>query len=242
MIEDSEFVPENLYHPEMSEDEVQIRRDWQDRIYQEMFESRGDRVVSVLDKELTVLEGVFPPTAPDSILLAETVQREVDGDDSVLDLGTGTGIQGIIAAEKGARVVATDISSQLLKCARLNFEKQGLAEKVEVLESDLFSGLEGRKFDWIVFNSPFRWFKPRDEAERACLDENYQTLTRFFKEAKDYLENNGRILMVFSDSGDINYFESLIEDNNYQSEVVKERTVKYDDQCEWKYKVYKLCV
>ncbi len=238
--ESIDFTSEDLYRSQMSPAEVQRRRDWEDKVYHEMISTGGERIVNVFDKAIVVREGIFPSTAPDSILLAEAVRGEVKESDKVLDLGTGTGIQGIMAAEKGAEVVSTDVSQKCLDCAKINFERQGLGKKVETLQSDLFSSLKGKQFDLIVFNPPFRWFKPRNEMERASLDENYQNLGIFFKEAKEYLKENGRILMVFASSGDIDYFESLIDKNDYHSDIVTKKTIRYNDQYEWEYKVYKL--
>ena len=49
--------------------------------------------------------------------------------------------------------------------------------------------------------------------ERSIADENYQTLTKFFKEVKEYLKPKGKILIFFGDSGDLNYLKSLIKEN-----------------------------
>lgn len=224
------------YRPTMSGDEIRRRREWWDRVRQDLLETKEERTVEVLGRELVVLPEVFPPVWPDSVLLAKAVQEEVKEDDYVLDLGTGSGVQGIVAADKGAWVVATDINPQALVCTRRNAEKCDLTEKVKVIRSDLFSKIKQEKFDLIIFNPPFRWFESETMPERAGLDENYKTLRQFFEEARDHLKREGRILTVFSTTGDMPYFESLIEKNNYQSEVVTE--TESDEG--WQYKVYKL--
>ncbi|MGH3575022.1 MAG: methyltransferase [Pseudonocardiaceae bacterium] len=59
-----------------------------------------------------------------------------------------------------------------LAVARDNALRNGVADRVEVRRSDVFSNVDGR-FDLIVFDPPFRWFAPRDVLEAATTDENY---------------------------------------------------------------------
>jgi release factor glutamine methyltransferase len=60
----------------------------------------------------------------------------------------------------------------------------------------VFSNVDGA-FDLIIFDPPFRWFAPRDLLEAATTDENYQALTRFFRQARQHLTHRGRML-IFS--------------------------------------------
>ncbi len=153
-----------------------------------------------------------------------------------MDLGTGTGIQWIFAAEKALRVVSVDINPMAIKCARLNAKNLKLNDKITVFKSDLFSNIKD-KFDLIIFNPPFRWFKPRDILERGELDENYRTLRKFFRKARKYLKNNGRILLFFSNSGDINYLKCLIKLHRFKHKIIAKRKSKG-----WDYKVYRLAI
>ncbi|WP_403024270.1 methyltransferase [Salinibacterium sp. GXW1014] len=73
---------------------------------------------------------------------------------SVLDLGTGCGIQALHAARHADRVVATDISSRALELARLNSRLAGI-ETVELREGSLFEPVAGERFDLVVSNPPF---------------------------------------------------------------------------------------
>lgn len=74
--------------------------------------------------------------------------------ESVLDLGTGCGIQAMHAARHAARVVATDISSRALDFARLNAELNGIST-IEFRLGSLFEPVAGERFDQIVSNPPF---------------------------------------------------------------------------------------
>jgi methylase of polypeptide subunit release factors len=73
---------------------------------------------------------------------------------SVLDLGTGCGIQALHAARFADRVVATDISQRALEFAALNAELNGVAN-IEFRLGSLFEPVAGEQFDRIVSNPPF---------------------------------------------------------------------------------------
>ena len=74
--------------------------------------------------------------------------------DSVLDLGTGCGIQAMHASRWAGRVVATDISERALSFARLNAALNGI-ENIEFRRGSLFDPVAGERFDRIVSNPPF---------------------------------------------------------------------------------------
>ena len=73
---------------------------------------------------------------------------------SVLDLGTGCGIQAMHASRFAERIVATDISRRALHLARLNVELNGI-EGVEFRFGSLYEPVAGERFDRIVSNPPF---------------------------------------------------------------------------------------
>ena len=74
----------------------------------------------------------------------------------VLDIGVGSGAIALAIADEhpGARVVATDNSSGALAVAEENRARAGLALRVELVQGELFAGLEG-PFDLVVSNPPY---------------------------------------------------------------------------------------
>ena len=76
---------------------------------------------------------------------------------SVLDLCTGSGCLAILAALAfpRARVDAADLSKDALAVARRNVRDYALADRVTLVDSDLYASLEGRRSDLILTNPPY---------------------------------------------------------------------------------------
>ena len=100
-----------------------------------------------LDRPDHVL-GMSPPT---KVLACLTVRRPVE---RALDVGTGSGLQALLAAQHSARVVAVDINPRALAFARFNAALNGF-ENVETREGSVFEPVEGEQFDLIVSNPPY---------------------------------------------------------------------------------------
>jgi release factor glutamine methyltransferase len=166
-----------------------------------------------------VIPAEVHPIVPVSHLLGEAVLAEARPGERVLDVGTGSGVNGILAATKGARVVAVDVNPYALDAARANADRNAVADRIDVRESDVFAAIDG-EFDLIVFDPPYRWFTPRDVRERASTDENYRALTEFFGQARCHLTPTGRILIAFGTSGDIAYLRHLMATNGFDAAVV----------------------
>jgi len=151
----------------MSSQRARRLREW----HEKALEPRREETVTLthLERTFVVPPEVYPPHP---LGLAEIVLREVREEDRVLDLGTGSGVNGIVAAAKSGDVVAVDVNPIAVECARQNAELNRVGSRIDVRESDLFENVAGR-FDLIVFDPPFRWFRPRDLLERGTADENY---------------------------------------------------------------------
>ncbi len=204
------------YQPMMPPERAEKLRQWHERA---IAEGRRDQALTVTHLGWTF---VVPPEVypPNPLGLAEIVLAEARDGDRVLDMGTGSGVNGIAAAAREATVVAVDVNPVAVAAARQNAELNGLKDRIETLQSDVFENVSGF-FDLIVFDPPFRWFAPRDLRERGTADENYGALTRFFSEVGDHLAANGRIILSFGTTGDINYLHHLIESANLDAEELR---------------------
>lgn len=83
--------------------------------------------------------------------------EDVSNVTSVLDLCTGSGCLAIIAASifPDAEIDAADLSRGALEVARINVDEHDLADRVNLLEGNLFEAVEGRTYDLIITNPPY---------------------------------------------------------------------------------------
>ncbi len=86
-----------------------------------------------------------------SVTLAQVTLRDDVG--SVLDLGTGCGIQALHAARHGREVVATDISQSALQYAGFNAALNGI--DLDLRHGSMLDPVLGEQFDLVVSNPPF---------------------------------------------------------------------------------------
>ncbi len=95
---------------------------------------------------------------PETERLVELViaERQEDPPRRVLDIGTGSGVIAITLALAfpEAMVVASDCSPEALALTRDNAARLGAADRVQLVESDLFAQIEGL-FDLVISNPPY---------------------------------------------------------------------------------------
>ena len=209
----------------MSAERARRLRKWHDDAYREIQESLPRRFFH-MGLELRVPEDVFPPAGDGSF--HRLIRDEVRPSDRVLDMGTGSGIGALLAASQSSDVVAVDINPKAVIAAAANAARNGLANRITVLESDVFSAVNG-SFDLLLFDPPFRWFKARDLLELSTADENYRALRTFMTQSRQYLRPRGRILLHFGTSGDIDYLYQLIDASGFTKEVLATEQFTRDD-------------
>jgi release factor glutamine methyltransferase len=178
-----------------------------------------------------VSKNVYEP-AEDTFLLAENLV--VDKNDVVLDVGTGCGILGILAAKKARRVVAVDVNPHAVCCAKMNAEFNGVAEKIETLRSDLFKAIKKNvKFDLIIFNAPYLPSEMREETnwiERAWTGgpTGRQLIDQFILQAPSYLKKGGKILLVQSTLSDVEETTQKLRERQFCVRVLAQDKVAFE--------------
>lgn len=221
----------------MSAERARRIRAWQDDVFDDERARTEETTVEYLGLTLRIPPEVQPITGM-SDLLGRAVLAEVRETDRVLDMGTGSGVNAILASSKATDVVAVDINPHAVAAARANAALNAAADRLVVVEGDLFDAVEGR-FDLVVFDPPFRWFAPRDLRERNTTDEDYRTLTAFFRQVAERLTADGRILLFFGTSGDADFLDELIRESELAVEKLASRRLEKDG-LEVEYFTYRL--
>ncbi len=161
--------------------------------------------------------------AEDSLLIGKYVEKFSKG--KVLDVGAGTGYLIEVALKKTKNVEGVDIDEDAI-----NFCKK---KNLNVYYSDLFSNVKG-KFNLIIFNPPYlpqeEPFLKRNVHERKNIDiiggkNGWEIIFKFFKDVKNYLEKDGKILILFSNLTNKNKVDSIIKKNGFSFELLEEKNV-----------------
>lgn len=141
--------------------------------------------------------GVFAPVRGEYVGLVAEAPLPSPAPALAFDIGTGTGVLAAVLARRGiARIVATDQNPRALACARENLARLDLAERVEVVQADLFP--EGRA-PLVVCNPPWIPARPSTPIEHAVYDPESRMLRGFLNGLAAHLAPGGEGWLVLSD-------------------------------------------
>jgi len=178
-----------------------------------------------------VSQKVYEP-AEDTFLLAENLV--VNEDDVVLDVGTGCGILGVLAAKKAKKVVATDINPYAVSCAQMNSRQNGVLAKMDIRQGSLFEPIKkNEKFDVIIFNAPYL---PTSESEKkswiskawAGGQSGRDIIEPFMSEVSKYLKKKGRIFLVQSSLSEIDKTIQRFKESGLDAKIVAEKKFPFE--------------
>lgn len=183
---------------------------------------------------------VYQP-AEDSIMVARTLAKQIAESKKqkldILDIGTGTGIIGIIASrsKKVSSVNFVDIDKKALLLAKQNWKdnKKGINTKAVFVKSDLFSKIKG-KFDFVVFNAPYL---PDDESGKTRKlsnawdggKEGIDVSIRFIRGVRGHLKKNGKALLVASSFSSLKKLRRFVRLSGFQCKAVAKEHIFFED-------------
>ena len=141
-----------------------------------------------------------------SLVLKKTIDENLNDKFQVkeyLDIGCGhVALFGRYIKKKysSIKVTSSDLYQNVCDCAKFNIEKNNL--DISLIQSDLFKGIN-KKYDLITANLPYVSTKfkhniPEDTVRfnsRYSGDKGTELTEKFLKEAKNYLNPNGKIFL-----------------------------------------------
>lgn len=154
--------------------------------------------VSCCGLQIRANTGVYA-TSVDSELMFEAVK--ISSSEDFLEVGCGTGVVSIGLAKIARSGVAVDINSLAIENSQLNAKRYNV-KNVQFFVSNVFENVED-KFDVIVCNPPYTKHDVSDNIDRMYWDPNDEMKRTFFKEAGNYLKENGRIYFGWGNFADI---------------------------------------
>jgi HemK-related putative methylase len=177
----------------------------------------------ILDLPIVCVPGVFNPKLMRSgeFLAAYISTTDIAPEASVLDMGAGSGVCAIIAAQRARRVVAVDITSAAIRCTRANAWLNGVQDRVEVRQGDLFAPVNDEGFDVVLFNPPFYQGAPVSDLDRSWRATD--VAERFAVGLQRHLRPGGYALMLLSTFGNPERFVEAMRKANLSMAVVAVR-------------------
>ena len=159
-------------------------------------------------------ERVLVPRSPIAELVENQFTPWVDADDvlNVLDLCTGSGCIGIACAYAfpHADIDLSDVSPQALEVANINIDRHDARQRVTAIESNIFSNLQGKKYDLIVSNPPYvdaedmtdlpREFHHEPELGLSSGADGLDLTRVILQQASQHLTDNGILVVEVGNS------------------------------------------
>ena len=177
-------------------------------------------------------EEVYDP-AEDTFLVIEGIK--IKEKQTIFEIGTGCGIIALYCAKNNAKVICSDINPFAVELTKKNYEinKKKINGTMQVRLGDMFSVIKkDEQFDIIIFNPPYLPTKKSELIggsgwiDKALNGGNngLKYTTIFIEKLPKYLNKNGKAYFIFSTLSDKKELMEKIDENNFQSEVIK----KYD--------------
>lgn len=174
---------------------------------------------------------VYPPRE-DTFLLLQKAQSEIQPDDLVLEVGTGSGY--IASALHGCRlIIGTDINPHAVMQAK--------SRGAYVIRTDIAAGIK-RIFTLILFNPPYIPTRPEERCDdwlEYALDggpDGRGPLKRFLVQIPDLLIPKGRVLVLISSLQEFDTCEAVFRENRYSYEIIGNKVLEDGEEL----RVYRL--
>lgn len=161
-------------------------------------------IIPVIRNKIHPYYGVYFPTRFEHLQLFDNWLKRYEGQKkSAIDVGIGSGVLSLLLVKHGfQKSFGTDINPNAIIGLKESMEGTKLSRKIEIVYGHLFGTWE-KQTELIVFNPP--WLPASHDLDR--LDEavyyNDKLFPEFFEEAKKRLLPEGRIVLLFSNLGQI---------------------------------------
>ena len=140
----------------------------------------------------------------------------------IMELGCGSGLISMMAAQKGAVVTASDINRIALAYLKKNCRQNNI--EVEIIASDLFADIPVKAYDIIAINPPYYKKDPITAKDHAWFcGENGEYFSGMFAGLSNYIHRQTEVLMVLFDGCDMNMINNFAAKNNFSLTCVQSR-------------------
>lgn len=162
---------------------------------------------------------------PETELIVELILKWTDDNysGSLLDLGTGSGAIALSIAKHRPKstIIAVDFSAECVEIAQFNQQKNAI-KNVSIQQSDWFSQLDNKKFDYVLSNPPYiaegdphlSALKYEPIYALTAKRKGYADLEHIINKSKMHLNPHG-ILVLEHGYNQSETVQKLLYENNY---------------------------
>lgn len=201
-----------------------------------MVNNKKDRIFHYKTLKIFLHSEVYEPSE-DTFFFLEHI--DIKKDQSICEIGTGSGIIALSCAQKGASVVCSDINPYAIELVQKNIQENlGLLKgRIEVRQGDLFDILfENETFDIIIFNPPYLptridqrvddggWFDRSVDGGTTGLE----TTKRYLKNISKHLKTKGKGYFIFTTQSDRMLLNSYLKRYSLKDKIVS--TLKFENE------------
>ena len=183
--------------------------------------------------KISTCKHVYEP-AGDTFLMMDALEDiNIKSTDSILEIGTGTGIIALYAAKRARHVTAVDINPYALECAKKNAELNNI-KNIDFIKSNLFTNI-CKKYDVILFNTPYL---PQEKSETTADIIEYawnggetgrETTDKFLDMVCHHLKEAGQILILDSDNSKYQDTLDMLRKKGLESKIVKRMNLFFEE-------------
>ncbi len=164
----------------------------------------------------------------DSVLLTEFA-RDIKQESKIVDLGTGTGILGILLSKKisPSKIYGIEIQKEVAEMAKRSVELNSLENIIEIINEDINKiNLENNYFDVVVTNPPYKksgtGIKNKEIKQQISRYEMSASLDDWLRVSSKLLRDNGSFYIVYRTDRLTELIENM---RKYKLEVKRMRFV-----------------
>ena len=138
----------------------------------------------------------------DSVLLTEFA-KDMKKHSAIVDLGTGTGILGILLSKKveASKIIGVELQKEVANMAKRSVELNDLQDVMQIINEDVQNlSLNKNSFDYVVTNPPYKkkgtGIINKEDKQIISRHETTVDLDGWIKVSSNLLKDNGSIYMV----------------------------------------------
>ena len=165
----------------------------------------------------------------DSVILSDFA-KNIKVDSKVVDLGTGSGVIGLLLCKKTKlkEIIGVEIQDNVAEMAERSIKLNGLENKFKIFKvniKELFKKkmLEKNKYDVVVMNPPYKEAGTgktnENEGKLIARHEVKATLLDFIKTASELLKDRGELYIVHKPERTVDIMQKMRENKIEPKEI-----------------------